>query len=74
MYTFRDITEISQVLFDEDKERKYCCKILSISVNKKMVMAVNYMHTHQSSDGAHEILIGLLPLLGCPIGPDKRKY
>jgi len=38
-----------------------------------MVMAVNYMHTHQSSDGAHEILIGLLPLLGCPIGPDKRK-
>jgi len=38
-----------------------------------MVMAFNYMHTHQSSDGAHEILIGLLPLLGCPIGPDKRK-
>jgi len=46
----------------------------SIPVNKKMFMSFNYMHTHQSSDGAHEILIGLLPLLGCPIGPDKRKY
>jgi hypothetical protein len=47
------------------KERKYCCNILSISVSKRMVMSFNYMHTHQSLDGVHEILIGLLPLLGC---------
>lgn len=36
-------------------------------------MAFNYVNTYQSSDGAPEVLIGLLPLLGRPIVPDKRK-
>ena len=30
-------------------------------------MLFNYVHTHQSSDGVHEVLTGLLPLLGRPI-------
>ena len=35
-------------------------------------MLFNYVHTHQSSDGVHEELTGLLPLLGRPINLIKE--
>jgi hypothetical protein len=71
MCTHSDIKKCHKFFY---RTKKYNSGINSGSFNKKKnLMAFNYVNTYQSSDGAPEVLIGLLPLLGRPIVPDKRK-